>query len=133
MSEMQQVEENLATAQNPAPLSEEELKIVKDQLDRLRNMADLYCTGCRYCMPCEFKVDIPRIFSIYNMGRVYGLRDEARKRYARMLKAPEHKKADASLCTECGACEPKCPQNIPIRQQLKEAHKALMEYSESSA
>jgi predicted aldo/keto reductase-like oxidoreductase len=33
------------------------------------------------------------------------------------------KKADA--CSECGECEEKCPQKIPIIEQLKETRKAL--------
>ena len=36
---------------------------------------------------------------------------------------------DLGNCTGCGKCEDKCPQKIPIRQQLKEAHKALTEPS----
>jgi predicted aldo/keto reductase-like oxidoreductase len=32
---------------------------------------------------------------------------------------------DATVCTDCGLCEPKCPQNIEIRQQLKTTHALL--------
>jgi hypothetical protein len=59
------------------------------------------------------------------MGRVYGLWDHARKTYARIGSNKWDKGAKADACIECGACEPKCPQNIPIRKQLAEAHAAL--------
>lgn len=124
MSTMQQVEENLATAADPAVLSEDDLAAIDEHLQRLKKLADLYCTGCGYCQPCPNEVAIAKIFERYNRGRVYGLWDSARADYARIGHGwDKGKKADA--CTECGECEEKCPQNIPIRQQLKEAHEAL--------
>jgi hypothetical protein len=31
----------------------------------------------------------------------------------------------ADACIECGECEPKCPQAIPIPEVLKQAHELL--------
>ncbi|MGA3175327.1 MAG: 4Fe-4S binding protein, partial [Syntrophorhabdales bacterium] len=36
----------------------------------------------------------------------------------------------ASACVDCGECEEKCPQHIPIREELKKVHATL--YRESS-
>ncbi len=123
MSTMQQVRENLATTSGAATLSVEDQEAISAQLTRLQAMADLYCTGCGYCQPCPQDVDIPHIFQKYNEARVYGLWDAAREAY-RKHEWMSGKQADA--CIECGECETKCPQHIPIRDQLKEAHAALM-------
>jgi len=125
MSTMQQVEENLVTASDESALSDEELKAIDEHMARLKKMADLYCTGCKYCMPCPQDVNIAAIFERYNWGRVYGLWEPARKQYARLGTGRWPKGNDATACVECGLCEEKCPQNIPIRKQLKEAHEAL--------
>ncbi len=124
MSTMQHVVENLATAADPVSLSDDDREAIEEQLQRLQSMAELYCTGCGYCQPCPAEIAIPKIFDRYNRGRVYGLWDSARKEYARLGKGWD-KGAKADACTECGQCEEKCPQDIPIRQQLKDAHKAL--------
>jgi predicted aldo/keto reductase-like oxidoreductase len=121
MSAMEQVEENCAVASDPAPLSDEQQGQIQTHLDRLQAMAKLYCTGCNYCKPCPNQVDIPAVFSKYNLARVYGLWSEARRQYARMM--GQKKAADA--CIQCGECEPKCPQHLEIRRQLEEAHAAL--------
>lgn len=121
MSAMQHVEENLATAADAITLSPADHAAIEEHLRRLQKLADLYCTGCAYCMPCEHGVDIPGIFTAYNMERVWGIRDDARRRYRGMQK----KQHAADQCIECGDCEPKCPQSIAIRDQLKEAHAAL--------
>jgi len=121
MSTMQQVEENLVTASAAKTLSDDDKAAIDSQLARLKEMADLYCTGCGYCMPCPQEVNIPYIFQKYNEGRVYGLWQVSREQYARWRTSG--KQADA--CIECGECEAKCPQNIPIRQQLADAHEAL--------
>lgn len=125
MSTMQQVEENVETAAGQAALSPEDLKAIHRQLAKLQKMADLYCTGCNYCIPCPNEVNIPRIFGIYNQARVYGLWDHAKRRYRNLRGTAPKNGMAADACTECAECEEKCPQNIPIREQLKEAHQAL--------
>jgi uncharacterized protein len=127
MSTMQHVEENTVTSADNRVLTTEEMEIIHNQMDRLKRMAELYCTGCGYCMPCEAaSVHIPHIFGLFNQGRIYGLWQNARNSYGGIgVHPPFHKHAKADACTECGECEEKCPQNIQIRAQLKEAHKAL--------
>ena len=122
MSTLQQVEENLATANAPVALCAADEQQIRDHLSRLQKMADVYCTGCRYCLPCEQGVDIPGVFERFNLGRVYGIWEHARQGYRWLLDS----KKSADFCTECGQCEDKCPQHIPIRDQLKEAHAALV-------
>ncbi len=124
MSTMQHVEENVVTAADEISLSDEDKQLIQEQLQRLAEMAKLYCTGCRYCMPCPQEVNISQIFELYNLGQVYGLWGVARERYASF---PNRRSGgqQADACIECGECEEKCPQNIQIREQLKAAHTAL--------
>ena len=125
MSTLQQVEENTDTASDQVSLSTGDLQAIKLHTERLAEMAKLYCTGCKYCMPCEQEVNIPHIFEMYNMGQVYGLWDIAREDYATFPDSPWIGGKRADECIECGDCEAKCPQNILIREQLKAAHLAL--------
>lgn len=126
MSTMEHVEENIAACSDPEPLSDADKAAIDAHLKKLRAMAETYCTGCKYCMPCEAgEVNIPKVFELYNRGKVYGLWSSARDEYKQVGKVPWMPGKTYEACTQCGACEPKCPQNIPIREQLKQAHEAL--------
>ncbi|MFB3882950.1 MAG: aldo/keto reductase [Armatimonadota bacterium] len=124
MNTIEMVEENAATASDETALTQQEKQQIEAMLAENRKLADLYCTGCEYCMPCPNKVNIPAIFRLMNLHRVWGLTDAARERY-RHLSSRDSDLLDASACVECGQCEPKCPQKIPIIEQLKESHRAL--------
>ena len=131
MNSMAMVEENVATTSREEPLSEEERQKVLDALEETKRLADLYCTGCSYCMPCPNDIDIPENFRLMNYHKVFGLTDYACEQYKRLER---RRKRDgtivvawAAACVECGECEPKCPQNIAIREQLKETHATLGE------
>jgi len=114
MGSLAMVEENCAVAARPEPLSDAEHRRVHETLERFKGLADLYCTGCKYCLPCPHGVDIPGTFSVVNMERVYGLAEHARNQYKNLV-------GKATYCVACGDCEPKCPQEIPIRAQLHQA------------
>ena len=125
MSSMDMVEENAAVASNMEPLTPEEEARIAASLEENRRLADLYCTGCNYCMPCPKGINIPAIFKMMNYHRVYGLTKFARDNYARIGKEPWLNFQNAAACVQCGACEKKCPQHLHIREQLRAAHEAL--------
>ena len=105
----QEVAENTAAAENTAPLTEEELA----RVERLqKELGPSFCRRCGYCAPCTVGIDIPNQFVFHGYLSRYGLEDWARGRYGSLA-------AHASDCVECGACEERCPYQLPIREMLK--------------
>ncbi|WAM33841.1 aldo/keto reductase [Caldicellulosiruptor morganii] len=125
MSTIEMVEENCKVASNPDPLSPEEIERIKKAMEENKKLADLYCTGCNYCMPCPQGVNIPLNFQIMNYYRVYGLVEFAKSEYQRIGTVQWLSGKKAEECIECGICEEKCPQKIQIRKQLKETAATL--------
>ena len=124
MSSMEMVEENARVASDMSPLSAEENARVDAMLEENRRLAELYCTGCNYCMPCPKGLNIPEIFKMMNYHRVYGLTDYAKKTYA-AIGSGNLKFQNAASCVGCGQCEKKCPQHLHIREQLRVTHDTL--------
>ena len=125
MGSMAMVEENCRVASNMQPLSDEEQHRIETMMAENQRLAELYCTGCNYCMPCPAGLNIPEIFKMMNYHRVYKITDYARQEYARIGKVEWMKYENASACVDCGACEDKCPQHLKIRDQLKQTHEVL--------
>ena len=121
MNAIQQVKENAATAARPRQLTIKDRQSIVDSLTENKRLAELYCTGCKYCMPCPNEVNIAENFRLMNLHRIYGITEDARHLYKR-LSNPERPKRGkrAEDCVECGECEPKCPQKIEIVKQLRE-------------
>ncbi len=114
MSSRKQVEDNLvyAARSGVGMLSAEETEVygkVKDIYDR---MSMVGCTGCAYCMPCPFGLNIPEIFRAYNVMGVRG------KRAAR--EAYEALEVRSDQCRACRKCEQVCPQHIKVSEVMKE-------------
>jgi predicted aldo/keto reductase-like oxidoreductase len=120
MNTLEMVAENVATAEAFAGESAADHARMDAILDEFASLGQQFCTACGYCMDCPQGVDIPGNFRLYNYARVYGLTEWAAGQYQRM---EEPKRAGA--CIRCGACEPKCPNTLPVMDQLAEVHAAL--------
>jgi hypothetical protein len=129
MSTLAMVEENVATASRGDALSPMELEQIAAAVEENKKLAELYCTGCQYCLPCPNGVNIPKNFYLMNLHRVWGQTGEARRLYddGWTLLSEGTENLQAVACQECGQCEPKCPQKIPIIAQLKATHRVLGE------
>jgi predicted aldo/keto reductase-like oxidoreductase len=134
MSAMEQVEENvaLASASSVGALRAGELALYDQVRARYRELTAIPCTDCKYCMPCPQGVDIPANFATYNDGIMYDKPDAARGqyewwKYAYEVQGNFDHDIRAALCIQCGECEAKCPQGIPISEWMPVIHQALGE------
>lgn len=109
MDSIAQVIQNSTVGNEYRVLNDEERsKILKEA----EVLGTEFCRRCGYCGPCPQGIDIPTQFLFEGYYTRYNLKEWAKERYSTSL----HK---ASECKECGACEKKCPYNLPIRKMLK--------------
>lgn len=108
----------LTEKSDPDNLSIQELIVFDNVRDVYLKIRPINCALCRCCMPCPQKVDVPRIFELYNDGLTYNDIETARFHY----KIEQHK---IENCNACGECEDKCPREIPILNWLKRARDLL--------
>ena len=120
MSNMAQMEENVATFSGGEPLSGQEVQLLLDIAEGLKKSVP--CTGCRYCCDgCPQGLDIPGLIRVYNELRYHPHVNAA----IRVEFLPEDKKPTA--CLACGACTQICPQNIDIPGAMKDLARMLSE------
>jgi predicted aldo/keto reductase-like oxidoreductase len=126
MNSEAQVEENVRIASTAAPnsLKEEDLQMLERVKTEIRAKTPVNCTACGYCLPCPYGVDIPSCFSYFNNWSMYG-GNHIIELYTMALDGFEAQPSKAGVCKQCGACEKKCPQNLPIRKHLKECAKEM--------
>ena len=111
MATIDEAEQNFAAVNDDTPLTAEE----QEKMAAIRNsLGTQFCRRCNYCAPCAVGIQIPSVFLFQGYLDRYGLADWAKDRYGAMA-------VKASACIQCGACEPRCPYGLPIRQMMKEA------------
>jgi len=118
MNSVEQVAENAAAASRAVSLTPLQDRRMQGRLAEIKGASDAFCTACGYCMDCEYGVDIPGNFRLLNQARFFGQWEWAKSRYA-WLKSHADGDKSAMACVQCGSCEPKCPNDIPIIAQLE--------------
>lgn len=73
------------------------------------------CTYCGHCTPCPVGIDIAEVNALVDQAeREGGVSPALQQKYD----ALEH---HASECIGCGACEKRCPFQVPVREKMRQA------------
>ncbi len=115
ISSIAELDEDFQIADTFQPLSEKEIRGLKDEA---KELGKDFCRQCGYCLPCTVGIEIPKIFLYERYAKRFWLDDFAREQYALLeVKADE--------CVECGKCEERCPYELAIMEKLVAAHELL--------
>ena len=118
MSNMTQIQENIATYVEDKPLNAAEMEAVFAIAEGMKNSVP--CTSCRYCCDgCPAGLEIPKLLAILN-----DLRFAPVVNTSMLVEAmPEEKRPSA--CISCGKCTKICPQGIDVPALMEELTQRL--------
>lgn len=123
MAEPEHVDEAVGAATNFQPISPKKYKQLRDAV--CRNFNEM-CTGCGYCLPCPAGLSIPKLMQSYN-ERLFSKEDAQvinRMKWGHDIY--ETHRIDA--CTQCGLCEQRCTQKLPIRRRLRSIREIITKH-----
>lgn len=109
MSNLEQLQDNVATFEDMEPLSDQDEALLMEVCEKFRSQIVVPCTACRYCCDgCPVKINIPEYLRAYNAGKVEGAGA------ARSILAKIETVGKPGDCVACGACTRHCPQGIQV-------------------
>jgi len=115
MSNLEQMKDNCSYMKEFQPLTEQERDTVAKAVEIIKQSTAIPCTACQYCVDsCPMRINIPSLFSIYNMVQQFGSNNFPAMHYTRQTQ----ERGKASDCIACGSCESHCPQHIAIIEEL---------------
>ena len=118
MSNLEQMEDNLACMKGFTHLSDAQRKTIEKAREELAKIPLIPCTTCNYCAKvCPQDIGISGSFAAMNMLTLYGNMELAKGRENWLVTM--HGKKRAGECIKCGRCEQACPQHIKIRDELE--------------
>jgi uncharacterized protein len=125
-SSLEQLNDNLRIFEDaePGAMSDEDQALIVKIREAYESKKSIGCTGCRYCMPCPRKVNIPEIFKLYNNYQLAKPHPIDKIIYQRSYVSEG---MGADRCVSCGACMLHCPQELKIPELLKQSHAELAE------
>ena len=118
VSSMEQIQENIKIAEEGivGSLTSDENDLIMKVKSEFEAKKYIECTACNYCMPCKNGVNIPQNMNLLNELYIYQNMPRTAGSYSFLNSVG----ASAEFCDECGECEDKCTQDLPIRKYLKE-------------
>ena len=125
MNSMDMIRENIRVAETAkvGELTEQDLEMFAQVRSAINEKIKVPCTGCGYCQPCPFGVDIPGALRCYNVSYTDSWFTGAKEYF--MCTTLRAEPTRVEQCKKCGKCEKHCSQGIHIRDELENVKKRL--------
>ncbi len=94
-------------------------KTISSIKEKLRKSFNEMCTTCGYCDHCPEGIPVPRMMDAYNHYMLGKNNPDSLTNRLKWHWGLDAENEIFSKCTECGLCEKKCTQKLPIRERLK--------------
>lgn len=138
MGRFEHLRENIRSlATDFKPFSKEETDVYWKAVDEYLRYPTVGCTGCRYCLPCPYGVEIPEVFTWWNSfagaGRIPARKgpndsQDLRRRFLASYTHAVTPGHGAERCIGCKKCTVPCPQWIfRIPTEMAKIDKVLTE------
>jgi predicted aldo/keto reductase-like oxidoreductase len=74
------------------------------------------CMYCNHCLPCPAEIDIAATLRLLDIASLdaSSMPDSVKEQYDALDNT-------ASACIECGACEERCPFDVPVIERMQRA------------
>ena len=116
MSNMEQLNANIATFAENKPLTDSEMEALITLTDEETKRGGVPCTACHYCTShCPNELPIPELIALYNEHKITGGGFIAPMAVGSM---PAEKRP--ANCIGCRSCEQVCPQRIRISEIMSD-------------
>ena len=114
MSGARNLEElNTSIAYEEAPEEERDYAAALAALPKISWVG--HCMYCSHCAPCPVGIDVASVTKFLNLTRAQGMVPETVREHYAVL--PHH----AGECVACGACEKRCPFQVPVVENMRQA------------
>ena len=80
-----------------------------------------HCMYCSHCAPCPNKIDVASVTKFLHLAKAQGEIPETVREHYHLL---EH---HAGECIQCGACETRCPFEVSVIENMRQAKEVFGE------
>ena len=128
MTYLEHLQDNIRTYSPLEPVTDDEKAFLEQTAQLMFRYDTIPCNDCKYCMPCPYGIDIPAILTHYNRCINQNMMPDkkqsdtyrrARREFLVGYDRSVPRLRQANRCTGCGQCQPHCPQNIAIANEMR--------------
>lgn len=121
MSIPDQVEKNVSVLEGVNELDENYRQDLAARMDAVKLVEGNFCTECGYCKVCEHGFDPSKLMAAMRDHAMYGVQNDELKSWLTAKYVHTVPENEFAKCVACGECQEKCPQGLPIVDEIRKA------------